>query len=508
MKTFIQIFLFPYIFLFGVHASAQKRKNDLKLSITIADKTVDTIRLNYYPPYGSYSQPEQIIDCRIKDGKFDFDLKNIAQTGYFQLTFHTSGGYFGMLEQHSDAEMISAMFLAEAGDDIKMDIGELGVTFSGKGAEKYNCIVKVLQERAQLRKSWPKKEKRDDLVTETRTEQRMIKENSLKILETYKSKLSPLSYAILKLDYQVIEIHGIINTLSTAWHRNEYVDYVLKNQAYFSLKPESPLIADRSMSYVDFLFTKEQALAWKKFNADQPGAALSKEKFIKFIADKYEVGALRDKLLSMALLDADAGYGKMLKQTLSLIHTKSYKDYLVKNDLLIGKGNSFFDFHLQDTLGRTVNLKDLRGKVVVVDFFFTGCTGCVFLTKAMTSVIDEFKDNPEVVFVSIDVDKKKEMFLAATKNRKYTHAEAINLYTNGQGEEHELIKYYGFQGYPQLFLLDKKGNILFGNPPRPGLDQSFEPTKKGSTGEFIKIIKDYLAANPSAKPAPIKMSKN
>ncbi len=56
--------------------------------------------------------------------------------------------------------------------------------------------------------------------------------------------------------------------------------------------------------------------------------------------------------------------------------------------------------------GKTVNLEDLHGKIIVINFFFTRCpVVCPGLTKNMKRLQDSFKKNDSVVqFVSISVD--------------------------------------------------------------------------------------------------------
>lgn len=57
-------------------------------------------------------------------------------------------------------------------------------------------------------------------------------------------------------------------------------------------------------------------------------------------------------------------------------------------------------------MGKTVSLDDARGKVLVINFFFTRCPSiCPGLTKNMKKLQDSFEKNPEIVqFISISVD--------------------------------------------------------------------------------------------------------
>lgn len=84
------------------------------------------------------------------------------------------------------------------------------------------------------------------------------------------------------------------------------------------------------------------------------------------------------------------------------------------------KGKTVYDtvFHkvkeltLTNQLGQTVSLnKDLRGKILVVDFIFTSCpTVCPRLSANMSEIQKAYiKKNPELVqFISISVDPKND----------------------------------------------------------------------------------------------------
>jgi len=57
-------------------------------------------------------------------------------------------------------------------------------------------------------------------------------------------------------------------------------------------------------------------------------------------------------------------------------------------------------------LGKKVSLDDLKGKILVIDFFFTRCPGiCPGLTRSMKRLQDSFVKNDSIVqFISISVD--------------------------------------------------------------------------------------------------------
>lgn len=68
-------------------------------------------------------------------------------------------------------------------------------------------------------------------------------------------------------------------------------------------------------------------------------------------------------------------------------------------------------------LGKSVSLDDLKGKILVIDFFFTRCpTICPQMARAMKKLQSSFKQNDSIVqFVSISVDPEHDSVVQLKK---------------------------------------------------------------------------------------------
>lgn len=79
--------------------------------------------------------------------------------------------------------------------------------------------------------------------------------------------------------------------------------------------------------------------------------------------------------------------------------------------------HSIRNMHFTNQLGQQVSLDDLKGKVIVLDFFFTHCpTICPKMAVAMKRLQRSFPNNDSIVqFVSITVDPKHDS-LAQLRN--------------------------------------------------------------------------------------------
>lgn len=109
------------------------------------------------------------------------------------------------------------------------------------------------------------------------------------------------------------------------------------------------------------------------------------------------------------------------------------------------------EFALTDASGKTVTLKDYRGKVVLLDFWATWCTGC----KKEIPWFAEFQKaysakGLAVVGVSMDEGGWKVLkpFLAET------HVP----YQILLGDD-AMAKQYGIENMPDTFLIDQEGKV-------------------------------------------------
>jgi cytochrome oxidase Cu insertion factor (SCO1/SenC/PrrC family) len=119
-------------------------------------------------------------------------------------------------------------------------------------------------------------------------------------------------------------------------------------------------------------------------------------------------------------------------------------------------GAAAFPFELPDATGRMVRLRDFQGKIVVVDFWYTGCGSCIeFYQEHLSKVEQKYAGDSTVVFLTICVDKDRKFWLRSIASGQYTSPHIVNLYTAGQGSAAEVIKYYGVHSFPQPMLIGK-----------------------------------------------------
>ena len=113
-------------------------------------------------------------------------------------------------------------------------------------------------------------------------------------------------------------------------------------------------------------------------------------------------------------------------------------------------GEPALDFIATDLNGKTYKLSDLKGKVVVLNFWFTKCGPCIAEMPQLNTLVSNFKDK-DVVFLALTFNEKGVVNQFLESNPfKYTILANAN----------DVIKMYGVNSYPTSIIINKKGEIV------------------------------------------------
>lgn len=121
-------------------------------------------------------------------------------------------------------------------------------------------------------------------------------------------------------------------------------------------------------------------------------------------------------------------------------------------------------FILKDLDGNTVSLADLKGKIVIVDFWATWCGPCKASFPGMQLAVNKYKDDPNVKFLFVDTWERGDNYIDDVKkfitDSKYTFHVLIDDKIAG-GKQGKLATDYQVEGIPTKFIIDRNGIVRF-----------------------------------------------
>ena len=112
-------------------------------------------------------------------------------------------------------------------------------------------------------------------------------------------------------------------------------------------------------------------------------------------------------------------------------------------------------FTLNDAGGKPLSLADLKGKVVLIDFWASWCEPCRAESPNLKTQYKLYKDKGfEIISVSLDTDKDR--WLKAIADDGLTWLQVSDL----KGYNSAAVRSYGIGGVPSFFLIGRDGKII------------------------------------------------
>ncbi|MEN8192300.1 MAG: TlpA disulfide reductase family protein [Bacteroidota bacterium] len=114
--------------------------------------------------------------------------------------------------------------------------------------------------------------------------------------------------------------------------------------------------------------------------------------------------------------------------------------------------------HYQEAETQLLNISDLKGKVVILDFWATWCAPCRKGIPDLLELKEKYKDEEfEIVGISLDAITRGGM----TANDVIPFIEAYNInYPIVKGTESSIYAFGNINTIPTSFILDKNGMII------------------------------------------------
>ncbi len=136
------------------------------------------------------------------------------------------------------------------------------------------------------------------------------------------------------------------------------------------------------------------------------------------------------------------------------------------------------DFSWKDNDDEIIKLSDLKGKVVILDFWATWCGPCRETIPHVKTIYEKYKDKGvEVIGINMDESSKIDAVVEFIK----TNGMKYQVISDAKGN---VASQYGVTSIPRFFIIDKNGYI---DKMFIGYDPEME-TKIGN--EIDKLLKE------------------
>ncbi|MCI0469616.1 MAG: TlpA family protein disulfide reductase [Nitrospirae bacterium] len=109
------------------------------------------------------------------------------------------------------------------------------------------------------------------------------------------------------------------------------------------------------------------------------------------------------------------------------------------------------DFEINDIEGKAWRLSELRGKVVMLNFWATWCDTCKEENPTIQNLLNLEKSNNNLVIITVLFKDTMSNAAAYMKKNNFTYPVLI--------DDKDIAKTYGVTGVPETFIIDKKGII-------------------------------------------------
>jgi len=437
--------------------------------------------------------PKRSFIANFKSGE-GFEIKIPAESRfyYMYISYSTPSSNFNSLQYN----FIDNIYIIEKGDIIDCSIRNFVSTFSGKGAAKLQCQNEIyalrfyddelnnrLSQDSSFSEALVELEKKCDSV---------IKLQNV-VINKYKNVLDSSEIIAMKANATGLQYYRFLRGLGP---RIKIYKILLASEFYKNIGKNlagmDPIGLSMSPVYSSVLLQKIH------FEASIVNDSISElkdslyyQRCVDLVESKYS-NFLKDKLLTLLIVSGKVAVKKHLEAIARKVKSPLYANAMDELKFAFSKGRDFQKYVLTDYNGNALSFSQFKDKIVILDFWYTGCYPCAKLRTSFEPIHEKFHSNPRVLFVSVSIDKEFESWKKSIDKNIYTFPTAVNLFTNGKGGQHPIVLENLINAYPQIYIL-KNGIVYSANPPRPsGNSYNFELDPNKGTINFMSLIQQAL----------------
>ena len=130
---------------------------------------------------------------------------------------------------------------------------------------------------------------------------------------------------------------------------------------------------------------------------------------------------------------------------LQAIGTDEYKNFE-------WEGKPLPEINYVDLEGKKYDSETIKGKILVLDFWFIGCTACVAEMPKLNKLKAQYSNRKDILFAAIAFDK--ENALKEFMKKTDFHYDIISDTTS------YLVKKIGINAFPTSVIINQEGNVI------------------------------------------------
>ena len=147
------------------------------------------------------------------------------------------------------------------------------------------------------------------------------------------------------------------------------------------------------------------------------------------------------------------------------------------------KGDKIPNITMTSIDGKTQSLSDLRGQVVLVDFWASWCKPCRKENPEIVRMYNRYKDQEfengkGFTVFSVSLDSKQPAWEKAVEKDGLVWDSHVS---DLKGWKNEAAKMYGIRAIPKSFLIDGDGKVIAVNPRGGQLEKELKKFKKSTS---------------------------
>lgn len=228
------------------------------------------------------------------------------------------------------------------------------------------------------------------------------------------------------------------------WLENSIITFNAENKKFRDATitgSETQIEQDKLDKLLKTVSEKEQSKEEQKFVKENPNSIISAH-----VLNVYS--STWGKELTTLL------YDNLSEELKNSTYGKSILNFITVNKNL-KVGNKFVDFSQNDTQDKKAKLSDIKGKVILLEFWGSWCGPCRETNPELVKIYSEFRDKGFEIF-GVASETNKTVWLQAIEKDKLTWTNVTDL----KGDKNEAALIYGVSAYPTSFLVDRTGVII------------------------------------------------